>query len=62
MSAQKPAQYILARLRDVQIALPKLAGRDQLTPSENALRSFKIGMALSPIVFSEQLSLAKDGS
>lgn len=59
---QKSARHILARLRDVQIELSNLARRDQLTQPENTLRSFKIGIALSPIVFSELLSLADEGS
>jgi DNA-binding Xre family transcriptional regulator len=59
---QKTAQHILARLRDIQIELSNLARRDQLTQPENALQSFKIGIALSPIVFSELLLLAEEGS
>ena len=59
---QKTAHHILVRLRDVQIELSNLARRDQLTQPENALQSFKIGIALSPIVFSELLSLAEEGS
>ena len=58
---QKTAQHILARFRDVQIELSNLARRDQLTQPENSLQSFKIGIALSPIVFSELLSLAEEG-
>ncbi|KMK64686.1 helix-turn-helix transcriptional regulator [Puniceibacterium sp. IMCC21224] len=59
---QKTAKHILARLRDVQVELSNLARRDQLTQPENALQSFKIGIALSPIVFSELLLLAEEGS
>lgn len=59
---QKTAHHILARLRDVQIELSNLARRDQLTQPENALQSFKIGIAVSPVVFSELLSLAEEGS
>lgn len=58
----KTAQHILARLRDVQIELSNLARRDQLTQPENVLRSFKVGIALSPIEFSELLSLANEDS
>lgn len=59
---QKTAQHILVRLRDIQIELSNLARRDQLTQPQNALQSFKIGIALSPVVFSELLSLAEEGS
>jgi DNA-binding Xre family transcriptional regulator len=59
---QKTAQHILARLRDVQVELSNLARRDQLTQPENALQSFKIGIAISPIVFSELLSLTETSS
>ncbi len=59
---QKTAHHILARLRDVQIELSNLARRDQLTQPENALQSFKIGIAVSPVVFSELLSLAEESS
>ena len=59
---QKTAQHILARFRDIQIELSNLARRDQLTQPENALQSFKIGLALSPIVFSDLLSLEEKGS
>jgi DNA-binding Xre family transcriptional regulator len=59
---QKTAQHILARIRDVQVELSNLARRDQLTQAEDALQSFKIGIALSPIVFSDLLSLEEKGS
>ncbi|GFE52450.1 transcriptional regulator [Roseobacter cerasinus] len=58
----RTAQHILARLRDVQVELSNLARRDQLTQPDNALQSFKIGIALSPIVFSELLSLTEASS
>ncbi|MEP1766783.1 MAG: helix-turn-helix transcriptional regulator [Sulfitobacter sp.] len=58
---QNTAQHILARLRDVQIELSNLARRDQLTQPENALHSYKIGIALAPIAFSQLLDLAQDG-
>lgn len=56
---QKTAHHILARLRDIQIELSNLARRDQLTQPDSSLESFKIGIALSPIVFSDLLSLAE---
>lgn len=59
---QRTAQHILARLRDVQVELSNLARRDQLTQPEDELRSFKIGIALSPIEFSDLLSLEEKGS
>jgi len=57
---QKTAQHILARLRDVQVELSNLARRDQLTQPDDALSSYKIGIALAPVVFSKLLSLSKD--
>lgn len=57
---RKTAQHILARLRDVQIELSNLARRDQLTQPDDALSSYKIGIALAPVVFSELVSLAED--
>ncbi|MEL6523781.1 MAG: helix-turn-helix transcriptional regulator, partial [Pseudomonadota bacterium] len=48
---RKTAQHILARLRDVQTELANLARRDQLTQA-NELRSYKLGIALSPVDFS----------
>ncbi|OCX63776.1 hypothetical protein BFP70_11810 [Thioclava sp. SK-1] len=54
---QKTAHHILTRLRDVQTDLATLARRDQLTQPEEALQSYKIGIALSPIQFSQLLSL-----
>lgn len=58
---RKTAQHILARLRDVQTELANLARRDQLTQA-NELRSYKLGIALSPVDFSELLSLTEEGS
>ncbi|WP_299969295.1 helix-turn-helix transcriptional regulator [uncultured Roseobacter sp.] len=60
-TTHQTAQHILSRLRDVQIELSSLARRDQLTQPDDALRSFKVGIALSPIVFSELLSLEEEG-
>lgn len=59
---QKTAQHILARLRDVQAELSNLARRDQLTQPEDALWSYKLGIAIAPIMFSEVLSLTDDCS
>ncbi|MEP0943043.1 helix-turn-helix transcriptional regulator [Roseibium sp.] len=57
---RKTAHHILARLRDVQVELSNLARRDQLTQPDDALSSYKIGIALAPVVFSKLLSLAED--
>ena len=57
---RKTAQHILARLRDVQVELSNLARRDQLTQPDDALSSYKIGIALAPVVFTELVSLAED--
>lgn len=59
---RKTAQHILGRLRDVQIELSNLARRDQLTQPAEALDSYKIGIALSPIEFSELLTLTQHGA
>lgn len=53
---EKSAQHILARLRDVQVELSNLARRDQLTQPKEALASYKLGIALAPVVFSELLA------
>jgi DNA-binding Xre family transcriptional regulator len=54
---RQTAQHILARLRDVQTELANHARRDQLTQAEDALHTYKLGIALSPVVFSELLSM-----
>jgi DNA-binding Xre family transcriptional regulator len=54
---QKTAQHILKRLRDVQVELSDLARKDQLTQPDVALESYKLGIALSPISFSDLLDL-----
>jgi hypothetical protein len=54
---EKTARHILKRLRDVQGELSDLARKDQLTQPEGALHSYKLGIALSPINFSELLAL-----
>jgi DNA-binding Xre family transcriptional regulator len=59
---RKTAQHILTRLRDVQMELSNFARRDQLTQPKNALRSYKLGIALAPVAFSELLSLTEEGS
>jgi uncharacterized protein (DUF2132 family) len=59
---RKTAQQILARLRDVQTELANLARRDQLTQAQDALHTYKLGIALSPVVFSELLSMTEGDS
>jgi transcriptional regulator with XRE-family HTH domain len=54
---QKTARHILKRLREVHIELSDLARKDQLTQPNDALNSYKLGMALSPITFSDFLVL-----
>ncbi len=54
---QKTARHILKRLREVQIELSDLARKDQLTQPNDALDSYKLGIALSPISFSDLLVL-----
>lgn len=54
---QKTAQHILKRLRDVQVELSDLARKDQLTQPEATLESYKLGMALCVINFSDLLDL-----
>lgn len=57
---RQSAAHILARLREIQLEVSNLARRDQLTQPENALQSYKLGMAIAPIAFPELLSLADD--
>lgn len=56
---RKTAQHILSRLRDVQAELASLARRDQLTQPQTELRTYKLGVALSPIDLSELLSITE---
>ena len=57
---RKTAHHILTRLRDIQVELSNLARRDQLTQPDDVLSSYKVGIALAPIVFAELLSLTED--
>jgi DNA-binding Xre family transcriptional regulator len=54
---QKTARHILKRLREVQIEMSDLARKDQLTQPNDALDSYKLGIALSPVSFSDLLVL-----
>jgi hypothetical protein len=58
--SQKTARHILNRLRDVQVELSDLARKDQLTQPDDALSSYKLGIALSPINFSNLLDIDAD--
>lgn len=57
---RRTAEHALTRLREVQKELADLSRRDQLVHADEALHSYKLGIALSPIVFSELLALARE--
>lgn len=51
------AAHILTRLKDVQAELSDLARKDQLTQPDDALESYKLGIALGPVAFASLLDL-----